>query len=68
MKGKATAKRNGNDGDLFVLLEPEEYLDVKLDDLKEKYQGLRIALDGNKMFYVLTGKYPGVSRLKRASK
>lgn len=61
MKGKATAKKNADKGDAFVLLKPEEYLDVRLDDLKEKYEGLRIALDGNKMFYVLTGKYPGVS-------
>jgi len=68
MKGKATAKRNPDGGDIFELLEPEEYLDVKLDDLKEKYQGLRIALDGNKMFYVLTGKYPGVSRSKGKGK
>ena len=60
MKGKQVAPTN-NRGDLFELLPPDEYVNVKLDDLKEKYDDLRIALDSEKMFFVLTGSHPGVS-------
>jgi hypothetical protein len=62
-KGKQVARVLGK-GDVFDLLDPDEYLDVKLDDLKEKYDNLRIALDSEKMFNVLTGSHPGVSRLE----
>lgn len=60
MKGKQVAPVRPN-GDIFELLDPKEYRGVRLDDLKAKYDDLRIAVDSDKMFFVLTGSLPGVS-------